>query len=119
MRDHDHYTAVTLHVYGIAVCLACFLLALYSTGCAPMPGPDPRDAGTVDAGPCSDGVHDGCDLAAQHLCELGCELPGSSGIDRVPGNADDDTWTEACRIIRFDVTCLASATTCAEAEACN
>jgi len=119
MRDHDHDSAAALHILGIAIGLACFLAALYSAGCAPMPGPDPRDAGATDAGPCSDGVHDACDLAAQHLCDLGCDVRGSSGIDRVWGTADDDTWAEACRVISFSTTCIASATTCEQAEACQ
>jgi hypothetical protein len=117
MRDHDHDTAASLHILGIVLAGVAFALGVYATGCAPMPGPEPMPP--IDAGACSDGVHDACDIAATHLCELGCGFTGGSGIDRVPGNADDDTFAEACRAISFDTTCLASATTCAQAESCQ
>lgn len=122
MRDHeDHATAIARAACWIAVGLmTAAFLATWMHGCAPVdPPPIGPDAGPVDAGPCSDGVHDACDLAAQHLCDLGCGFTGGSGIDRIPGNADDDTFAEACRAISFNTTCLASATTCEEAARCQ
>jgi hypothetical protein len=117
MRDHDHDSAATLHLLGIVLAGLAAVLGIYATGCAPVTPPDPLPP--VDGGACSDGVHDACDLAATRLCEMGCGFVGSAGIDRIPGNADDDTFAEACRAISFDTTCLASARTCAEAEHCE
>jgi hypothetical protein len=109
MRDHPIALAILL--------AAGFIGVRCTAACAPMPGPEPLPP--VDAGACSDGTHDACDLAAMHLCQMGCGFTGSSGIDRQWGTADDDTFAEACRVISFNTTCLASARTCAEAEQCE
>lgn len=117
MRDHDNDPAAQLHLLGIVLAGLAFVLGAWASGCAPMPEPSPSPP--FDAGACTDGTHDACDIAAMHLCEMGCDYRGSPGIDRQWGTADDDTFAAACRTISFDTTCLASATTCEEAEACE
>ena len=109
--DHPLVTITLLAVlFGVVRCTA---------GCAPMPEPVPwpGDAGTCEA----EQGHDACGIAARHVwCELQCEaFRGSSGIDRVWGTADDDSFAEACRAISFNTTCLASAETCEQAEQCE
>lgn len=103
--------------------MRCAIILLLA-GCAPMPEPGPMPP--ADAGPVSECYaievgHDACAIAARHVrCDLECEaFNGSSGIDRVWGTADDDSFAKACRIVGFGTTCLADAETCEAAELCE
>jgi hypothetical protein len=107
----------------VSRCNALLLIVVsVLASCAPVEPSDPIPPGP-DAGTCEaiETGHDACGIAARHVrCELGCEGFGSSGIDRVPGNVDDDSFAEACRGDgEYETTCLASAETCAEAERCK